>query len=247
MIELVNFTKYYGRTKIPAVQGFSMTCKPGTVTGLLGLNGAGKTTVLKAVCARHFATKGAVRINGIDAAENAEKVRSMTGFVSEMSLLPAEYTVEEFLMQRAQLYGIEPQEALFRVIKQCALEEVASKKIKTLSKGFSERVNFAQALIHNPAILVLDEPASGLDPAQIVRMRSLVKSLLPEHTVLLSTHLMQEVDALCDYVYILHQGRCIAHGNAKSIAQTHNCTSLEEAFFKLTAAGQNQAAAQGAL
>lgn len=238
MIALSAFAKIYGSGKhAPAVEGFDMQCAPGTVTGLLGLNGAGKTTVLKAVCARHFATSGSVCVCGHDAASEPEIVRRLTGFVSEIASLPGEYTVAEYLKERAVLYGLSGSaltDACARVVKQCSLEDVLHKKIRSLSKGYAERVNFAQALIHNPPVLVLDEPASGLDPAQIVRMRALVKSLLPEHTVLLSTHLMQEVEALCDTVYILHKGRCVAHGTAAEIAEAAHADSLEKAFFLLT-------------
>ncbi len=237
VIALENVTKSYSKKNAPAVQGFSMQCRRGTVTGLLGLNGAGKTTVLKAVCARHFATSGAVTICGVDAAAEPEAVRMLTGFVSEQSVLPGEYSVSEYLFMRSALFGLSgsaQKAAVERVTAQCALDDVTKQKIRSLSKGFLERVNFAQALVHNPPVLVLDEPASGLDPAQIVRMRALVKQLLPEHTVLLSTHLMQEVDALCDTVYILHKGSCVAHGTALEIVAATHTSSLEEAFFALT-------------
>lgn len=248
MIELNAFSKMYAAT--PAVRDVSLVCREGTVTGLLGENGAGKTTILRAVCAQHFATSGTVRVNGIDAAEFPAEVRALTGFVGEQVRLPPEYTVQEYLTMRARLYGLEMRGgaaepvAVARVIAQCALEDVQQMRLRALSKGYAERVRFAQALVHNPPVLVLDEPAGGLDPAQIVRLRALVKRLLPSHTVLLSTHLMQEVDALCDYVYIMHRGRCVAHGTAAEIAAAHECDTLEQAFFKLTI-GTDSADARG--
>ena len=251
MIQLTAFTKSYtSRKSAPAVQDFSMLCQTDEITGILGLNGAGKTTILKAITARHFATSGEVLVNGINASENAEMVRSITGFVAEEPNLPGEYTVAEYLNMVAELHGVtqtqihadsrslNKKSASIRVhprlIDQLSLEELLPKKIKTLSKGQRERVNFAQALIHNPSVLVLDEPASGLDPAQILKMRSLVKSLKADHTILLSTHLMQEVEALCDKVYIIHEGRLAASGTADEIAAQFNCKNLEEAFFKIT-------------
>lgn len=258
MIQLTAFSKSYAsRKNAPlAVRDFSMTCKTGEITGILGLNGAGKTTILKAICARHFATSGEVLVEGVNASENPEQVRNLTGFVAEEPNLPGEYTVAEYLNMVAELHGVKetqihadsrrlnkkntPSSASIRVhprlIETLSLEELLPKKIRTLSKGQRERVNFAQALIYNPKVLVLDEPASGLDPAQILKMRSLVKSLKTDHTILLSTHLMQEVEALCDRVYIIHEGRLAASGTAEEIAAQFECKNLEEAFFKITSA-----------
>ena len=270
MIQLINFTKSYSSKSPFAVSDINMTCEKGCITGILGLNGAGKTTILKAITARHFATSGSVLVEGIEAGENAEQVRNLTGFVEEEPKLPGEYTVEEYLNMVASLHGQkmpcmdagtrakrEFSERKFsyesknprtdflfessasicvnpRLIKDLSLTELLPKKIKTLSKGQRQRVNFAQALIYNPSVLVLDEPASGLDPAQIINMRSLVKSLKANHTILLSTHLMQEVDSLCDKVYILHQGKIAASGRPDEIASQFKCKNLEEAFFKIT-------------
>ena len=270
MIQLINFSKSYSSKKDAfAVEDFSMECKEGEITGLLGLNGAGKTTILKTITASHFATSGRVLIEGIEASENIEQVRNLTGFVAEEPNLPGEYTVAEYLNMLANLHGLMPcmdagtkakrefserkfsyesknprMDFLFaisasicvnpRLINSLSLEELLPKKIRTLSKGQRQRLNFAQALIHNPKVLVLDEPASGLDPAQIIKMRSLVKSLKEDHTILLSTHLMQEVEALCDRVYIIHEGRLAAFGRAEEISIKTGCATLEEAFFKIT-------------
>ena len=268
MIQLINFSKSYSSKKDAfAVEDFSLECKKGEITGLLGLNGAGKTTILKAITARHFATSGSVLVEGIEAGEESEKVRNLTGFVAEEPNLPGEYTVEEYLNMVASLHGQKMpcmdagtrakrefserkfsyesknprMDFLFesicvdpRLIKELSLKEIFPQKIRTLSKGQRQRLNFAQALIHNPRVLVLDEPASGLDPAQIIKMRSLVKFLKADHTILLSTHLMQEVEALCDRLYIIHEGRLAASGRAEEIARNAGCESLEEAFFKIT-------------
>lgn len=279
MIELRSFSKSYSSKSAPAVSDFSMTCAKGEITGLLGLNGAGKTTILKAICARHFATSGEVLVEGVNASENAEAVRNLTGFITEEPNLPPEYTVAEFLNMVAQLHGQEKKPRIHtnehgqekspspsvpptsknkesvisvasvlsasntssasicvhpRLIDSLSLTELLPKKLRTLSKGQRERVNFAQALIYNPSVLVLDEPASGLDPAQILSMRALVRSLKASHTILLSTHLMQEVEALCDRVYIIHEGKFAASGTPSEIAAAHHCKNLEEAFFLIT-------------
>ncbi|MBQ9623756.1 MAG: ABC transporter ATP-binding protein [Treponema sp.] len=254
MIQLINFSKSYSSKSPFAVSDINMTCEKGSITGILGLNGAGKTTILKAITARHFATSGSVLVEGIEAGENAEQVRNLTGFVEEEPKLPGEYTVEEYLSQVFSLHQEKEShtdseflrnsnskmilrskiESVWQYENSLSISDLLPKKIKTLSKGQRQRVNFAQALIYNPSVLVLDEPASGLDPAQIINMRSLVKSLKDEHTILLSTHLMQEVDSLCDKVYILHQGKIAASGRPDEIASQFKCKNLEEAFFKIT-------------
>lgn len=236
MIRLSGFTKVYGSSLSPSVKDFNMECLKGQITGILGPNGAGKTTILKAVTARHFSTEGKVEVEGTDCSEKPSLVKNLTGFVMENSDLPEEYYVHEYLENVAVLHGVcseNLEDALHKVKESCSLEEVWNKKIGSLSKGFRERVNFAQALVYNPSVIVLDEPASGLDPAQILRMRELVKSLKNEHTIVLSTHLMQEVDALCDRVYIIDHGRELAHGTPGEITAANDSSSLEEAFFKL--------------
>ncbi|MCR4822236.1 MAG: ABC transporter ATP-binding protein [Treponema sp.] len=243
MIELINFTKIYPSQKEPSVTDFSMKCQEGQITGLLGLNGAGKTTVLKAICGRHFASEGKVLVNGLDASLEREKVRSLTGFVTEEPDFPGEYSVAEYLKMRASFLSnnssasicLHPhQKNTLNLIKTLSLEELLPKKLKSLSKGQRQRVNFAQALIHSPQILILDEPASGLDPSQILKMRELVKSLKKDHTILISTHLMQEVEALCDTIYIIHKGRLALSGSPNEIIEKTSSKNLEEAFFKIT-------------
>ncbi len=240
MIELINFSKSYSSKKDSfAVQNFSMKCGQGMITGLLGPNGAGKTTILKAICARHFATSGQVLVEGLDASENPEKVRNLTGFVTETAEFPEEYTVAEFLKMTSDLHGANNQEGFSKLSERLSIPEISEKKIKKLSKGQSQRVNFSQALIYNPSVLVLDEPASGLDPAQIINMRNLVKSLKEKHTILLSTHLMQEVESLCDYVYIINRGKCVASGTIESILNQTSSKNLDEAFLFLTTGERN--------
>ena len=232
MIELKNFSKEYDSFK--AVSNLSYTFEKGTITGILGPNGAGKTTILKALTGRHFASEGKVIFSEtIDASQAPEKIRNLTGFVEETASLPGEYTVKEYITFVAELHGCN-QAAVENVIKKCSLEEYKNKKINSLSKGYKERVNFAQALVYNPEILILDEPASGLDPQQIVNMRALVKDLSKDHTIILSTHLMQEVEALCEKVLIINHGKLLAQGTKDEIVKNTVTKNLEEAFFKLT-------------
>ncbi len=232
MIELIDFCKQYGGKS--AVENVTMTVNSGEITALLGENGAGKTTILRAVCALHFASAGIVRVCG---SEDAESIKENTGYVPEIPVLYADFTVWEMLKYACEMRGIfgsAQKTAMERVIADCALESVLDKKTKTLSKGFSQRVSFAAALVHNPRVIVLDEPASGLDPSQIKQMRNLVKKLGKERTVLLSTHLMQEVDALAEKIFILKKGRIAASGTAAQIAQNTGCKTLEDSFIKLS-------------
>lgn len=231
MIELVGFSKSYKAKN--AVSDFDMVCAENEITGLIGLNGAGKTTVLKAVCARHFASSGKVSVDGVDCALEPERVRRTTGFVQEKADFPGDFKVSEFIRMRAEIFSASS-DSVASIVKKCDLEEIWDERIKNLSKGQQERVNFAQALVNEPSVLVLDEPASGLDPSQIVRMRKLVKSLKGGRTILLSTHLMQEVDALCDKVYIISSGRRVEFGTPSEIVARTKSKNLEDAFFKLT-------------
>lgn len=230
MVSLVDFTKAYNSSV--AVDKVNMNFEKGKITGILGPNGAGKTTILKAICARHFATKGKVLVNQIDAQEESEKIKKITGFVEERAVLNSSLTVLEYLNFKAELYKV-PAEKIDSTIKLCSLEEVKNKKVKNLSKGYMERVNFAGALIYDPEVLILDEPATGLDPAQIIKMRSLVKELASEKTIILSTHLMQEAEALCDKIYILNRGKVLAEGSIDEICRQTGCADLEKSYFML--------------
>mgnify|MGYP002623733528 FL=1 len=231
MIELIDFSKTYGNKT--AVDNVTLTVKQGEIAALLGENGAGKTTILKALCALHKATSGTVRICG---KESATEIKEIVGYVPEQPILYDDFTVNEMLFFTGEMRGMREKalsEAMEKVIVDCKLESVINKKIATLSKGFKQRVSFATALIHSPKVLVLDEVTSGLDPAQIKQMRELIKRLSKTKTVLLSTHLMQEVDALAKTVFILKQGKLIAQGSAESIIRETKTTSLEEAFIAL--------------
>lgn len=243
MIELVDFSKQYPHNKDFTVKNVNLKIEKGSVTGLLGLNGSGKTTIMKAVCGFHFPTKGKVVItdddgNSFNSEENPELCMQYIGYVPEISALPPDMTVKSFLNYAAQTHGLSPEttkEAITWVQKECSLETLMGKKIKTLSKGQQQRVSFAQALIHNPPNLILDEPISGLDPAQILQMRELIQKLAKNKAVLMSTHILQEVYSLCSNLYIVSQGTITASGTEHQIITQSGTNSLEEAFIKLTA------------
>lgn len=235
MVELKNFTKKYNG--FLAADNISCSFEKNLITGILGPNGAGKTTILKAVSGRHFPTDGHIFIDSqkygkIESCEEPAKVRNITGFVEELPQLPEDYTVKEYLCEVCDLHSAYKKNVL-EAEKLFSLEEVFLKKIKELSKGFRERVNFAQAFVYNPEILILDEPASGLDPAQIVNMRKTVKKLAENHTIILSTHLMQEAESLCDKIIILNHGKVLIAGTIDSITGETKTKNLEEAFFHL--------------
>ena len=249
MIELSNFSKSYNHSDF-AVKDVSLKIADGSITGLLGPNGSGKTTLIKAVCGFHFPTEGSVTITTSDGTqgntpdctrfttdENPELCMKYIGYVPEIPLLPKDMRVLDFLHYAADTHGIPENkitEACEIVIKECSLEKFLTKKIRTLSKGQQQRVSFAQAIIHNPPNLILDEPISGLDPAQIIQMRDLIKKLSKTKAVLMSTHILQEVRSLCSDIYIMSNGSITASGTEEQIAKTAGTKTLEEAFIKLT-------------
>ena len=245
MIELNNFCKSYNSKSNLAASDVSLKIANGSITGLLGPNGSGKTTIMKAICGFHFPTKGSITITAPDGSsfttdENPELCMKYIGYVPEIPLLPKDMRVLDFLRYAAETHGIpkdKSQEACDLVIKECSIESLLSKKIKTLSKGQQQRVSFAQAIIHNPPNLILDEPVSGLDPAQILQMRDLIKKLSKTKAVLMSTHILQEVRSLCDNLYILSGGKITASGREEEITKQAGTKSLEEAFIKLTQGG----------
>ena len=243
MIELIDFSKSYSRKKDFAVQNINLKAEKGSITGLLELNGAGTTTVIKAVCALHFATEGKVLCSKDekmhDAHNEPETVKKSIGYVPEQPVLPEFLTVREYLSFIQDMYEVpsENKENLFRkTVSDCYLETVLDKKIRELSKGFRQRVSLAAALVHDPENLILDEPVNGLDPAQIIQFRKIIKHAAETKTVLLSTHLMQEVQALCTKIYIISDGKISAEGTAEQIMNCTNTASIEDAFLKITGA-----------
>lgn len=211
MIEVVNLTKRYaGKT---AVTDVSFTVGRGEIVALLGPNGAGKSTTMRILSCFMPATSGLARVAGLDVAEHADEVRRRIGYMPENNPLHLDMRVREYLKFRARLKGLSPGRARERVesvIAQCGLAEAARRIIGQLSKGFRQRVGLADALVHEPDLIILDEPTIGLDPSQIRSVRQLIKDLAGRHTVLLSSHILPEVELTCHRVLIMREGRILA-------------------------------------
>lgn len=241
MIKLNSFTKKYSSDKI-AADDISFTVNPNSITGILGPNGAGKTTIIKAICSIHYPTDGEVLVfdkkgNQFDTSKDVEHSRKLIGYVSEIPHLYKNLTVIEYLNMTMDIWNLsasDKEKNLEKVIKDFKIADVLHQKISTLSKGFCQRVNFASALIHNPEILILDEPSSGLDPNQIIENRNLIKNYSKNKTILLSTHIMQEAENLCDNVVIISEGKVLATGTIDEIKKQTKAKNLEEAYINLT-------------
>ncbi len=210
VIQVEQLTKVYGSTA--AVDHLDFQVARGEIVGFLGVNGAGKSTTMRMLAGALGATHGRALIGGIDVFQNPRAVKQMLGYLPEFPPLYVDMTVREYLLFCARIKGAKrPREAVERVIAQVALTGVAHRLIDHLSKGYRQRVGIAQALVHEPSVLILDEPSSGLDPAQRVEIRTLVQELAAgDVTVVLSTHVLPEVEALCERVIIIHQGRIVA-------------------------------------
>ncbi len=210
MIELSQISRRYG--SLLAVDDVSFSIGPGEIAGLLGHNGAGKSTIMKMLTGFLEPTSGRIRINGLDIQQNPVKTRSLIGYLPENCPLYPEMRVMEYLCYQAALKGIPPplqeQQAL-QVIRQTQLCEKGTSPIRTLSRGQRQRVGVARALLGEPNILILDEPTNGLDPSQITQMRQLIRNAAERATVLVSTHILQEVEAVCDRVLILRDGKLV--------------------------------------
>ncbi len=210
MIEVRQLTKVYGSTV--AIDGLDFSVGRGEIVGFLGPNGAGKSTTMRILAGSLGATRGDARIGGIDVLQDPRRVKRLVGYLPEVPPLYVDMTVRMFLRFCSRIKKADdPRGATERAIERVGLAEVAHRLIGHLSKGYRQRVGIAQALVHDPAVLILDEPASGLDPAQRVEIRELVRELAAgDTTVLLSTHVIPEVEATCDRVIIIQQGRIVA-------------------------------------
>ena len=211
-------TKYFGEQK--ALDDVSFSISTGEIVGFLGPNGAGKSTLMKIITGYIPPSFGRVLVNGMDVSSDDPSIRSRTGYLPENNPLYPEMYVREYLSFVASVYKItkgKKKDAVEKVIDATGLAPESKKKIGSLSKGFRQRVGLAQALIHNPEILILDEATSGLDPNQIVEIRSLIREAGKEKTVLLSTHIMQEVEAICDRIIIIDKGKIVADEPRKKI------------------------------
>lgn len=219
MIHVENLTKRYGA--FTALDGISFHVGPGRVVGFLGANGAGKTTTLRILSCFMPPTSGCATVGGCDTVRASDEVRRLIGYMPESVPLYGDMRVIEYLRFRARLKGVRGSavaDALERVISQCHLQEKRRSLIRALSKGQRQRVGLADALIHDPRLLILDEPTSGLDPDQRVEVRSLIATLAGDHTVLLSTHILPEAEASCSDVIIIHKGRIAASTSIADVA-----------------------------
>jgi ABC-2 type transport system ATP-binding protein len=223
MIEVTGLTKFYGSSR--AIYDLDFTIESGQIAGFLGLNGAGKSTALKILAGFLLPTSGTVKVEGIDLLANPELLRPRIGFLPEQPALYAEMTVRGFLTYLARLRGFDTAKLSARVeqvAERTALTAVLDTLIGTLSLGFRRRVGIAQAIVHNPALVILDEPISGLDPVQIVEMRHLIRQLGGDHTILISSHILREVEETCDSLILLRDGELMAQGSEAELLQRFN-------------------------
>lgn len=220
-IKVENLSKFYGQQQ--AVKNISFEIKAGEVVGFLGPNGAGKSTTMKMITTYLTPNEGVIKVNDIDTNEEPIQVRKKIGYLPEQNPLYNDMNVIDYLHYAAELQSVpkaEIAEAVKKMVKVCGLEDVKHKDIGELSKGYKQRVGLAQAMIHNPEVLLLDEPTSGLDPNQIIEIRKLIKDLGKHKTLMLSTHILQEVQATCDRVIIINNGEIVADGTTDSLQKS---------------------------
>ena len=233
MIEVSHLTKQYGNHL--AVDDVSFTVADGQIYGLLGPNGAGKSTIMNILTGYLSATSGQVTVAGHPLPEEADAAKACVGYLPEQPPLYPEMTVQEYLTFAAELKGVkkaERKEQVCRAARRTGLEAVLPRLIRSLSKGYKQRVGIAQALLGSPRLIILDEPTVGLDPAQVIEIRNLIRELGRAHTVILSSHILSEVQAVCQQILILSKGHLAAAGSLEEL--TADGKSLEEVFLELT-------------
>ena len=223
MIEVSHLSKSYGSR--PAVQDLSFTVPDGQIYGLLGPNGAGKSTIMNILTGYLASTEGEVKVAGFRLPEQAQQAKACVGYLPEQPPLYPEMTVQEYLDFVAELKGVKHAQRKQQVLaaaRRTGLEEVLPRVIRSLSKGYRQRVGIAQALLGSPQLIILDEPTVGLDPAQVIEIRNLIRELGKAHTVILSSHILSEVQAVCQQVLILSKGRLVAVGSPEELGETLN-------------------------
>ncbi|MCI3215431.1 ABC transporter ATP-binding protein [Faecalibacterium sp. BCRC 81149] len=233
MIEVSHLTKQYGNHL--AVDDVSFTVADGQICGLLGPNGAGKSTIMNILTGYLSATSGQVTVAGHPLPEEADAAKACVGYLPEQPPLYPEMTVQEYLTFAAELKGVkkaERKEQVCRAARRTGLETVLPRLIRSLSKGYKQRMGIAQALLGSPRLIILDEPTVGLDPAQVIEIRKLIRELGRAHTVILSSHILSEVQAVCQQILILSKGHLAAAGSLEEL--TADGKSLEEVFLELT-------------
>jgi len=217
-IVVKNLTKKYGPQK--AVDDISFEVKTGEILGFLGPNGAGKTTTMKAITSYIAANGGTIEVGGLSIPEHSDEIKKSIGYLPENNPLYEDMPVIDYLKFVAELQGIPKDkiaQRIFEMVKICGIEGEKHKNIGELSKGYRQRVGLAQALIHDPQVLILDEPTSGLDPNQIVEIRELIRKIGREKTVILSSHILAEVEATCDRIMIISKGKIVANGSPEDL------------------------------
>lgn len=222
MIEVNHLSKHYGSIK--AVDDISFTAKEGEILGFLGPNGAGKSTTMNIITGYLSATDGSVTVNGYDVLEDPDNAKRCIGYLPELPPLYMDMTVKEYLnfmydLKKCKLPRVKHLTEICKLVK---IDHVYGRLIKNLSKGYRQRVGFAQALIGDPKVLILDEPTVGLDPTQIMEMRTLIKRLGKHHTVILSSHILSEIESVCDRIVIISGGHIVADDTAANLAQTYS-------------------------
>ena len=229
MIQVENLTKRYGNHT--AVDHLSFTVEKGQIYGFLGPNGAGKSTTMNVMTGYIAAGDGTVTINGYDILKEPEKAKQCIGYLPEIPPLYTDMTVREYLLFVAELKQVPKKERaghVNEILEKIQLTEVEKRLIRNISKGYKQRVGLAQALIGDPEVLILDEPMVGLDPKQIIEMRDLIKSLAKEHTIILSSHILSEVSAVCDHIMIISKGKLAASGSPQELQDMmHTRAELE--------------------
>lgn len=243
MIEVSHLTKQYGNHL--AVDDVSFTVADGQICGLLGPNGAGKSTIMNILTGYLSATSGQVTVAGHPLPEEADAAKACVGYLPEQPPLYPEMTVQEYLTFAAELKGVkkaERKEQVCRAARRTGLEAVLPRLIRSLSKGYKQRVGIAQALLGSPRLIILDEPTVGLDPAQVIEIRKLIRELGRAHTVILSSHILSEVQAVCQQILILSKGHLAAAGSLEEL--TADGKSLEEVFLELTDGESEEAAGE---
>lgn len=229
MIEVKNLTKQYGSQK--AVNNISFTVKKGEIVGFLGPNGAGKSTTMKMITGYLEPDHGDIKISGVNVLNSPLEVKKKVGYLPESNPLYYDMYVREYLAFISEVHGVENKKATIeRLIDQVGLRVEAGKKIGQLSKGYKQRVGLAAALIHDPEVLILDEPTTGLDPNQIIEIRNVIKEQGKNKLVLFSSHILQEVEAICDRVIIINKGELVADDHVKNLQKRSTGTIVKISF-----------------
>jgi gliding motility-associated transport system ATP-binding protein len=226
-VRVINISKTYGAQK--ALDTISFSVKQGEIVGILGPNGAGKSTLFKILAAHLKPDSGSVEVNGFSVSDEAFKVKQSIGYLPENNPLYQNMYVKEYLAFIADIHKI-PKGKIIKIIEKVGLVSESYKKINQLSKGYRQRVGLASALLHNPLVLLLDEPTTGLDPNQLIDIRALIKDIGKTKTILFSSHILQEVEAICQRVLLLDKGKLVADINLKNTEKTENLESLFKRF-----------------